>query len=161
MSWGDCDWSWKPCRMGISRAVLQMQQHVTVNAVTGSYERSELNFTKTFKKSDFLGSKNFFHLIKKKIHGTKVFNVQQITKTIYLEWYFSGLKNVCYDLSNFALFFVQWPKKPAAQSCGLKNRLVDHGTFARPCGKSQCLSPLRWENKSYFGKGLGGSETTL
>ena len=79
MSWGDCDWSWKPCRMGISRAVLQMQQHVTVNAVTGSYERSELNFTKTFKKSDFLGSKNFFHLIKKKIHGTKVFNVQQIT----------------------------------------------------------------------------------
>ena len=35
------------------------------------------------------------------------------------------------------------------------------GTFARPCGKSQCLSPLRWENKSYFGKGLGGSETTL
>ena len=157
MSWGDCDWSWKPCRMGISRAVLLMQQHVTVNAVTGSYERSELSFTKTKKNRIFWAVKKNF-ISSKKISRYKSL---QCTTNNHLEWYFSGLKNVCYDLSNFALFFVQWPKKPAAQPCGLKNRLVDHGTFARPCGKSQCLSPLRWENKSYFGKGLGGSETTL
>ena len=65
--------------MGISRAVLQMQQHVTVNAVTGSYERSELSFTKTKKKLDFLGSEKKISSHQKKFHGTKVFNVQQIT----------------------------------------------------------------------------------
>ena len=130
----------------------------TPNATTCDRQRSDRVLrAKRAKFHSFWAVKKIF------ISSKKNFTVLslQCTTNNDLQWYFSGLKNVCYDLSNFALFFVQWPKKPAAQSCGLKNRLVDHGTFARPCGKSQCLSPLRWENKSYFGKGLGGSETTL